>query len=55
VPGLSALARQVLVLRHVHRFSVGEIASGLGLPARRIAELWQDGHALLVSTKKEAI
>jgi RNA polymerase sigma-70 factor (ECF subfamily) len=55
VPGLSALARQVLVLRHVHRFSVGEIASGLGLSARRIAELWQDGHALLVSTKKEAI
>ncbi|MBB5755233.1 RNA polymerase sigma factor [Prosthecomicrobium pneumaticum] len=55
VPGLSALARQVLVLRHVHRFSVGEIASVLGLSARRIAELWQDGHALLVSTKKEAI
>jgi len=53
VPGLSPLARQVLIFRHVHRFSVREIASGLGLPVRRIVELWQEGHAVLVGTKKK--
>ncbi|WP_205520930.1 RNA polymerase sigma factor [Propylenella binzhouense] len=53
VPGLSPLARQVLVFRHVHRFSVGEIASSLGLPVRRIVELWHEGHAVLAGAKKQ--
>lgn len=53
VPGLSPLARQVLIFRHVHRFTVGEVASSLGLPSRRVSELWLEGHAVLVGTKRD--
>ena len=52
VPGLSPLARQVLTFRHIHRFSVREVASTLGLSARRVSELWLEGSALLVSARK---
>jgi RNA polymerase sigma-70 factor (ECF subfamily) len=51
VPGLSPLARQVLIFRLVYQFSVGEIASSLNLPVRRVSELWQEGYAFFVDAK----
>jgi RNA polymerase sigma-70 factor (ECF subfamily) len=43
----------VLIFRHVHRFTVGEVASSLGLPSRRVSELWLEGHAVLVGIKRD--
>lgn len=47
VPGLSTVARQVLVMRHIHRLSFTEIAVGLRISRERLTQLWREGHARL--------
>ena len=47
IPGLSPIARQVLVMRHVHRLSFTEIAVGLRIPRESLSQLWRDGQARL--------
>lgn len=47
VPGLSPVARQVLVMRHIHHLSFTEIAVGLRLSRETLSQLWREGHARL--------
>lgn len=47
IPGLSPIARQVLVMRHVHRLSFTEIAVGLRISRESLSQLWQEGQARL--------
>jgi DNA-directed RNA polymerase specialized sigma24 family protein len=54
VPGLSPLARQVLVLRRVHSLTFAEIASGLRISYERLSQLWREGRTrLAVATRKK--
>lgn len=47
IPGLSPIARQVLVMRHVHRLSFTEIAVGLRISRESLSQLWREGQARL--------
>jgi DNA-directed RNA polymerase specialized sigma24 family protein len=54
IPGLSPLARQVLVLRRVHGLTFAEIASGLRIPSDRLSQLWREGCTrLAVATRRK--
>ncbi|HVI04584.1 MAG TPA: sigma-70 family RNA polymerase sigma factor [Sphingomicrobium sp.] len=54
VPGLSPLARQVLVLRRVHSLTFAEIASGLRISYERLSQLWREGRTRLsVATRRK--
>jgi RNA polymerase sigma factor (sigma-70 family) len=54
VPGLSPLARQVLVLRRVHSLTFAEIASGLRISYERLSQLWREGRTrLAVATRRK--
>lgn len=47
VSGLSPVARQVLVMRHVHRLSFTEIAVGLRISRESLSQFWREGQARL--------
>jgi RNA polymerase sigma factor (sigma-70 family) len=54
IPGLSPLARQVLVLRRVHSLTFAEIASGLRISYERLSQLWREGRTrLAVATRRK--
>jgi DNA-directed RNA polymerase specialized sigma24 family protein len=52
IPGLSPLARQVLVLRRVHGLTFAEIASGLRIPSERLSQLWREGRTRLADATR---
>jgi len=52
IPGLSPLARQVVVLRHVHGLNFTEIAAGLRISPERLAQLWREGRARLADAMR---